>query len=170
MNGWRWLSIGNSSRSARSGRWLPRTAGAQRRRAGGVEGVTGRIGRNARFCTSLADWKNATPASSGVTGLDNSEKALNQGAAIIADRHCSVRTLTNRIRRGGHVGPHVPANLRHLSSTQNSRRNERSPETQGKSGISEMNLEQRNGRQAGLALPRNVQVLFSSTDRPLREF
>jgi hypothetical protein len=31
----------------------------------------------------LAQWKNARPASSGVTGLNNSEKTLNQGAATI---------------------------------------------------------------------------------------
>jgi hypothetical protein len=72
----------------------------------------------------LARWKNARPAGLGVTGLNNSEKTLNQGAATTAGRHCSIRTSTNRIPRGGHIGPHVPANVWPSSSTKNSRRDE----------------------------------------------
>jgi hypothetical protein len=73
----------------------------------------------------LTQWKNARPASSGVTGLNISEKTLNQGAATIAGRHCSVRTSTNRIWRGGHIRAHLPANVWHPFSPNNSRRYER---------------------------------------------
>lgn len=77
----------------------------------------------------LAQRNNASPASSGVIGLNKSEKTLNQGVATITGRHCSVRTSTNRIRRGGHIGPCVPANVWHPSSTKNSRSNERVDKT-----------------------------------------
>ena len=73
----------------------------------------------------LAQRNNASTTSSGVTGLNNSEKTLNQGVATIAGCHCSVRTSTNQIRRGGHIRPHVPENVWHPSSTKHSRRNER---------------------------------------------
>ena len=48
-----------------------------------MEGVSGHIGQNARFYTSPHATAQREPASSGVTGLNNSEKTLNRVAATV---------------------------------------------------------------------------------------